>query len=58
MDSQISLDGSCFFDIPQVSLEENDLLIPPFSEKEIRDAIFQMEHNKASVPDGFLAEFY
>jgi hypothetical protein len=29
-----------------------------FSEKEIREAIFQMKHNKARGPDGFLAEFY
>ena len=27
-------------------------------EKEIRDAIFDMEHNKASGPNGFPAEFY
>ena len=30
----------------------------PFTEKEIRDAIFDMEHNKAPGPDGFPAEFY
>ena len=29
-----------------------------FSEKEIREAVFQMEHNKAPGPDGFPAEFY
>jgi len=29
-----------------------------FSENEIREAIFQMEHNKAPGPDGFPAEFY
>jgi hypothetical protein len=29
-----------------------------FSEKEVRDAIFQMKHNKAPGPDGFPAEFY
>jgi hypothetical protein len=26
--------------------------------EEVRDAIFQMEHNKSPGPDGFLAEFY
>ena len=28
------------------------------TEKEIRDAIFDMDHNKAPGPDGFPAEFY
>ena len=30
----------------------------PFTEEEVRNAIFQMEHNKAPGPDGFSAEFY
>jgi hypothetical protein len=34
------------------------MLVAKFSEKEIREAIFQMKHNKAPGPDGFLAEFY
>jgi hypothetical protein len=29
-----------------------------YSEKEVRKAIFQMEHNKAPGPDGFPADFY
>jgi len=33
-------------------------LIDDFSESEVRAAIFQMEHNKASGPDGFPPEFY
>ena len=45
-------------DIPQVSSSENEFLTAPFTEKEIRDAVFDMEHNKAPGPDGFLAEFY
>ena len=45
-------------DIPQVSQEENDLLTCEFTEAELRDAVFQMEHNKAPGPDGFPAEFY
>ena len=45
-------------DIPQVSQEENDALISEFIETEVRDAVFQMEHNKAPGPDGFLVEFY
>jgi len=45
-------------DIPQVSQPENEFLTAPFTEKEIREAIFNMEHNKAPGPDGFPAEFY
>src|SRR6187455_2199976 len=45
-------------DISQVSHAENEFLTAPFTEKEIRDAIFSMEHNKAPGPDGFPAEFY
>jgi hypothetical protein len=44
-------------DITQASPGENDALTAEFSEKEVRDAIFQMKHNKASGPDGFPAEF-
>ena len=44
-------------DIPQVSPLENAFLVAPFTEKEIRDAIFDMDHNKAPGPDGFPAEF-
>jgi hypothetical protein len=45
-------------DIPQVTVEENNLLTAKYSEEEVRKAIFQMEHNKAPGPDGFPAEFY
>jgi hypothetical protein len=45
-------------DIPLVSDEENEILIANFSENEVREAVFQMEHNKAPGPDGFPAEFY
>jgi hypothetical protein len=43
-------------DIPQLSYEENDILVS-FSEKEVFDAIMQMEKNKAPRPDGFPTEF-
>ena len=41
-----------------MSAEENEVLTAPFSEEEVKKALFQMEHNKAPGPDGFLAEFY
>jgi hypothetical protein len=45
-------------DIPQVSAEENAFLTAPYSEEEVKKAVFQMEHNKAPGPDGFPAEFF
>jgi hypothetical protein len=45
-------------DIPQLSSEENEILVGDFTEQEVYDAIFQIEKNKAPGPDGFLAEFY
>jgi hypothetical protein len=45
-------------DIPQVSDLENEILSDTFSEKYVKEAIFEIEHNKAPSPDGFLAEFY
>ena len=56
--SEITLMEDQNLDIPQVTPEENNILISPFTESEVRDAIFQMEHNKAPGPDGFPAEFY
>jgi mannosylglycoprotein endo-beta-mannosidase len=56
--SGISLMENQILDIPQVTQEENDVLIGPFTESEVRAAVFQMEHNKAPGPDGFPAEFY
>jgi hypothetical protein len=56
--SLFSLDESRIDDIVQVSQEENDLLIQPFIVDEVREAIFQMEHNKAPGPDRFSTEFY
>ena len=45
-------------DIPQVTDTENEILISEFTEAVVREAIFQMEHNKAPGPDDFPAEFY
>jgi hypothetical protein len=56
--SPIMLDESQIDDIPQVSDLKNEYLTDTFSQEEVRAAIFQMEHNKAPGPDGFLSEFY
>jgi hypothetical protein len=56
--SSVSLNEDRTNDIPQLSVEENNLLIADFSMEEIHDAIFQMEHNKSPGPDGFPAKFY
>ena len=56
--SEITLMEDKISDIPQVFLEKNDVLISEFTESEVRDAVFQMEHNKAPGPDGFPVEFY
>jgi hypothetical protein len=39
-------------------MDENNLLMTPYTEDEARKAIFQMEHNKVPVSDGFPTEFY
>jgi hypothetical protein len=53
-----SMDETQTDDIPQVSVEENNFLTAEYSEEEVINAIFQMEHNKAPGPDGFPTEFY
>jgi hypothetical protein len=54
----MGLDARRRKDIPQVIDEENRLLVEAFTDEEVRHALFQMEHNKASGLDGFLAELY
>ena len=56
--NDFSLNEDAREDIPQVFQIENEFLYDEFSEKEIREAVFQMEHNKAPGPDGFPAEFF
>ena len=57
-DSCVSLNESRIEDVPQLTANDNDILVAPFSEKEVFDAIMQMKNNKAPGPDGFPAEFY
>jgi hypothetical protein len=52
------MDETMTADILQVSPEENECLTESFTEKEVREAVFQMKHNKSPGPDGFPAEFY
>jgi hypothetical protein len=58
LQNSFSLDETLRHDIPQVSAEENEVLVAPFSEEEVTSAIFDMKHNKAPGPDGFPTEFY
>lgn len=55
--NEFSLDEAEIVDNPQVNQVENDLQIEEFAEKEMRDSILQMKHNKAMGPEGFLMEF-
>ena len=57
-EGNVTLDEARTDGIAQVTAEENDILTAPFSEEEVRAAVFQMEHNKAPGPYGFPAEFY
>jgi hypothetical protein len=58
VEGNFTMDESRTDDIPQVSIEENVFLTSPYSEEEVRKAVFMMEHNKAPGPDGFPAKFY
>lgn len=52
------MDEAWLVDIPQGSELENELLTSTFTKQEVRNAIFQMETNKAPCPGGFPLEFY
>jgi len=41
-----------------VSEEENEILMAPFSEGEVKTVVLDMEHKKAPGPDGFPSKFY
>jgi hypothetical protein len=55
-EDNFSMDETRMDDIPQISMEKNDLLAAEYSEEEVRKAIFQLEHNKALGLDGFPAK--
>jgi hypothetical protein len=54
----IQMDPDIWENIPKVSQDDNELLCKPFSEKEVKDALDQMEENKAARPDKIPIEFY
>jgi hypothetical protein len=45
-------------DLTQISGEENEKLVACFTEKEVKEAIFDMKHDRSLGPNGFPAEFY
>ena len=55
-ENDISLVETQIDDIPQVAKTENEIMISAFTEIEVKEVVFQMEHNKAPGPDGFPAE--
>ena len=55
---EIQIDPTLRDGCPQVSDEDNSFLCRPFSEKEIKEALDQMEKNKAAGPDKIPIEFY
>jgi hypothetical protein len=57
-DSNVSLVENLNNDIPQLSPEENSILVADFSKSEVLEAVEQMEKNKAPSPDGFPVEFF
>lgn len=54
----VQLDPLLWDELPKVTKEENDFLCRPFSEKEIKDALFQMEKNKDAGPVKIPIEFF
>jgi hypothetical protein len=56
--NNFSMNEAKIADIPQLTEQENNILVADFSEQEALDAINQMENNIALGPDGFPVEFY
>jgi hypothetical protein len=54
----IHIDHGVWDELEHVSDEENHNLCKSFSEKEVMDALFQMEKNKAAGPDKIPIELY
>jgi hypothetical protein len=54
----IDVDPSLWPEESMVNTQENYDLTKPFSEEEIKFALFQMDKNKAAGPDGLPVEFF
>ena len=54
----INLDDNFLSESEKVSNEENELLVAPFSEEEIKEAIFSCYAEGAPGPDGLSFIFY
>lgn len=57
-DHNIHIDSSLWESVEKVSESDNILLCTPFSETEIKEALFQMEKNKVAGPYKIPVEFY
>lgn len=57
-DHNIHIDSSLWDELEKVTDSDNSLLSSPFSELEVKDALFLMEKNKAAGPDKIPIEFY
>ena len=58
VDHNIHIDQTLWNEIEKVSELDNKFLCRPFLEQEIKDALFQMEKNKAAGPDKIPIGFY
>jgi hypothetical protein len=54
----IHIASSLWDELPKVTDQENEEFCKPFSEIEIKEALFQIETNKAAGPDKIPIEFY
>ena len=52
------IDPDLWEDWEKVTNDENEELIKPFTEEEVKNALFQMKKNKAAGPDSIPVEFY
>jgi hypothetical protein len=57
-DPEIHLGVDLWEEERRVSIEDNNMLLMPFSEQEIEDTIKDLKTNSASGPDGFSVAFY